>query len=429
VVNAFEMKVRWAREVAGDGGDSTFCSLKIEVASKNITAYKIAREEFDHIQLPVYYLAEWVAENWWPLIWEPRKSEDFSQSEGFASRHNILSAQNGFALPSLSFTSTGDNIDIYSAARTAEYAGARFFNVASSTLPRKDVETELMKFVSATVDKLGGRPNGVSPLETAWQRILDTGDDERTFCALIGSLGLSPYEMHPEIERALDKVSEVLKEHQLFDLCRVSTPDTFIASAALAHQIGGALHRAAEIDLSRLIRIPVPSERPALPAYHSGYEAARKLRAHFEIKENDLDGAGKIFRQLNIDPKLRNYDAQSGAEEDPPIVAATARDQDRGKLVITPEISAQRRFAAARGAYFFWTAGSHEECLITDAVTRDQQASRAFAAEILLPKSYVRSIAKNHKISGQAIFDLAEREDVSPRLIRWQAHNDGISVS
>jgi Zn-dependent peptidase ImmA (M78 family) len=98
-------------------------------------------------------------------------------------------------------------------------------------------------------------------------------------------------------------------------------------------------------------------------------------------------------------------------------------------VILVPKISAQRRFAAARATYFFWTDAPDEEHLITSAATRDEQASRAFAAELLIPRDYIRSEGTGGKIKMQKLADIAEREDVSRSLIRWHAENNGLVIS
>ena len=152
MVDTFEIKASWPRKNDGEGGDATFCNLRIEVGGHNVTAYRTeSREEEDHVSMPAYYLAEWIAENWWPLLWEPRKAEESTTDGGFLTRHNLMSAQQGFALPSVSLVSTGDNIEIYAAKRRIEHGDAMFFKTGISILRRDLVEGQLRKFVEATI--------------------------------------------------------------------------------------------------------------------------------------------------------------------------------------------------------------------------------------------------------------------------------------
>jgi hypothetical protein len=149
-----------ACEHALKGADATFCHLRISVGGENVTAYITEdRHQEDHIEIPSYYLAEWIAENWWPLLWEPRKNEDRqSDDPDFLSRHSILMAQHGFVLPNVSLVPTGENISIYAAGRTAKYADAQFTARAESLVDRSGVEGELRKFIEGTIANLNGVP-------------------------------------------------------------------------------------------------------------------------------------------------------------------------------------------------------------------------------------------------------------------------------
>lgn len=426
MVDAFAIKASWPRRNDGEGIDSTFCNLQIQVGEQNVVIYRTEeRQEEDHVSMPAYYLAEWIAENWWPLLWEPRKTEESAADSEFLIRHNLMSAQHGFALPSVSLVSTGDNIEIYAAKRRIEHGDATFLKSGTSVVRRPAVEGELRKFVEATIEHLKGFDD--TPLQRAWSFIAETQEDMLDFCRLMGMLGLSPYDPYPEIEEVLDRASEVLTSKQLLELCQTSTLENLAAAAQLAVGVQGALHRTPEIDLSQLVRIPRPADVVTAPAYRTGYEAAKKLRSQFQIGAKDVDGSRKIFEALHIDIRAQNESFQE--RPDSPVFGATAKHKDSGQMILVPKISAQRRFAAARAAYFFWTDAPDEEHLITSAVTRDQQASRAFAAELLIPRDYIRSEASGGKIKLQKLADIAEREDVSRSLLRWHATNVGLSVS
>jgi hypothetical protein len=210
-------------------------------------------------------------------------------------------------------------------------------------------------------------------------------------------------------------------------IIQTSTLEHFAPAAQLAVNVHGALHRTPEIDLSQLIHIPRPADVVTVPAYRTGYEAARKLRSQFQIGPKDVDGARKIFETLQLDLRARNENFED--RPDSPVVGATARHASSGQVILVPKISAQRRFAAARATYFFWTDAPDEEHLITSAATRDEQASRAFAAELLIPRDYIRSEGTGGKIKMQKLADIAEREDVSRSLIRWHAENNGLVIS
>jgi hypothetical protein len=87
-----------------------------------------------------------------------------------------------------------------------------------------------------------------------------------------------------------------------------------------------------------------------------------------------------------------------------------------------------RRFATARAAFFFWTSGSDERRLIMSAATRDQQASRAFAAELLVPQAYVREQSVGGKLKWDKVQEIAEQAIAAPEVIKFQAQNIGLQL-
>src|SRR5215475_8994276 len=105
--------------------------------NENITRFKddYSREISQHVEVPAYFIAEWVAENWWPLFWEPRKSEDDEPDPEFMSRHSLLAAQHGFALPKLLLLPIGRSMQLSAASRNVSLADVRFLNGALETLP------------------------------------------------------------------------------------------------------------------------------------------------------------------------------------------------------------------------------------------------------------------------------------------------------
>jgi hypothetical protein len=48
---------------------------------------------------------------------------------------------------------------------------------------------------------------------------------------------------------------------------------------------------------------------------------------------------------------------------------------------------------------------------------------------MLMPQGYVRTQATGQKLKSQKIFELADREEVSPAVIRWQAQNIGLQIA
>jgi len=105
-------------------------------------------------------------------------------------------------------------------------------------------------------------------------------------------------------------------------------------------------------------------------------------------------------------------------------VGAVARDNQRARFGLIQDDQVHRRFSAARATYLAWTSGAKDSRLITNAVTRDQQASRAFAAELLVPAAYLRSQATGRKLPSYKADEIAYEANVSPWVVQRQAANN-----
>jgi hypothetical protein len=427
LVSDFKFQAKWPalRTSTRAGADPTFCKFQINVGGVNITSYQTEGGlEEDHLEIPAYHIAEWLAENWWPILWEPRKSEDAGEDPDFLSRHLLSTAEHGFALPNLRIIPTGEKIHLFATGRTPRYADAQFRRTPEALVSRQHVEAELRQFVEQTVARLGSELN--SPLQSAWDFVKNTDNESEKFCRLMGALGLSPYETHGSIERALDDASSILTDPQLLDLCLTSTPDNVIRSAYVAGLMQTLLAKESEIYLSAVETLSPPRDQGGAPAWRVGYAAAKALREHFSVNEQDIDGASIVFEKLRLDPSSRQPDEFRGIES--PLAGGIEKHQFRGRMVLSPEGKQSRRSAAARATYFFWTAGQDDRRLITNAVTRDQQTSRAFAAELLAPQSYVRTQSAGMKLKWDQLNQIAERANVAPEVIKFQAHNNGLQL-
>jgi hypothetical protein len=425
LADALKIDAQWLSRSpdATDSIAATFCNLRIRVNDENITYYETeGGVGEDHLEIPSYYFAEWLAENWWPLLWEPCKSEDASDDPDFRSRHLISTAEHGFVLPNLNIVPAGERLHLFATARDAKYSDARFKRTADTVVERVHVEAAFRDFVEKTVARLA--PQLATPLQAAWFEVAATGADTEQFCRLMGALGLSPYEKHETIERALDSASRSLDEKQLLDLCLTATPEDLVRSAYVAVKMQQALKKASEIDLAALPA--APADQTTLPAYKFGYRAARLLRDHFSIAEKDVEGGSSVFEKLNIDYSAKQEIELSGIES--PVVGGLEKRLRRGRLAVGADSKQARRFAAARATFFFLTGADEDRRLITNAVTRDQQASRAFAAELLVPQSYVRSRADGSRLKWDTVNEIAEAANVSAEVIKRQASNIGLQL-
>src|SRR5678815_3804436 len=174
---SFEIVTKWltaTSDLRVSEIDATLAQVLIKIGNKFVTEFRDDKHDSSkHIEIPTYSVAEWIAENWWSLLWEPRKSEDDEPTPDFLSRHGFLSAQHGFALPKLLIVPIGRSMQVSAAARNVPLADVRFLHGGLEYLPREPVERELRQFVSGVVSRLNEHRIKDTYLQDAWQLVSD----------------------------------------------------------------------------------------------------------------------------------------------------------------------------------------------------------------------------------------------------------------
>jgi Zn-dependent peptidase ImmA (M78 family) len=100
------------------------------------------------------------------------------------------------------------------------------------------------------------------------------------------------------------------------------------------------------------------------------------------------------------------------------------------RLSLAGSNPAHRKFAAARASFLAWSNKTDDSRLVTTARTRDQQASRAFAAELLAPAKFLKQrLGKRGDVSPFVLDKLSDEMGISPTVVRYQARNNGYFIS
>jgi hypothetical protein len=408
---------------------ATFARLQILLGNRNITEHRAPHSKTEvALQIPVYYLAEWIAENWWVVLFEPRKDEDTDDSD-FTARHSIMAAQHGFPLPALSIMPFGRSIRLNSTPRHARYANVEFTNGAFADASREEVQHILSEFLDQTVDKLVASEILDTNLATIWNGIKSLSVDEREFCELVGSLGHSPGDLSDELATALERIYEILGSRAARDFCLAATSDVLASSARGAESVAAYLSKVRDSELSPLLGAVLPPENYSRPSWLRGMQAAKNLRDKLRIDVKDVMGADNIFERLQIDttsnvnlPELNDAAAL-------PFSGAIDRSDSTAKVALLQTDQLHRRFGAGRVTYLAWVSEAQSRRLVTNAVTRDQQASRSFAAEILIPQAYLTRLAgSKRELHYDQVREAARERRVMPDVAFKQAHNAGIRV-
>ncbi|WP_152613417.1 hypothetical protein [Inquilinus limosus] len=116
-------------------------------------------------------------------------------------------------------------------------------------------------------------------------------------------------------------------------------------------------------------------------------------------------------------------------DDAPDSVNALIFRKDAVASVATVARSArEQRFKVCTAAYIGWAGTPGEERVATPAFTRHQQAGRAFAAELLAPRTYLHSRAPKHGFTPDQVEIIAGELICPYETVVWQAHHAGIPL-
>jgi hypothetical protein len=431
-MSTFTVKSKWMQSdgVPRDELEATISKLQIYIGrSNNITEHSIprAKAKADALFIPLYFLAEWIAENWWVLLFEPRKDEESDDTE-YLSRHSIVAAQHGFPLPDLSIVPFGRSFHLNAAPRVAPFANVKFTVSAFADVARDEVERVLSTFLDDNVARLAKCGVERTPLTDTWNEIKSSGPEERAFCELVGSLGLSPKEISDELGSAIEQIYKILGPLATRDFCLAATKEVVLRSIQGAEDLTKFLEKTKNARLTSILDTGLPQDNYSGPAYRRGLAAAKALREKLKIEIKDPSGADKLFDALHIDTTIRYHMPKNDMIE-LPFSGAVDRDNDKAKIALLQEDELNRRFSAGRAAYLAWVSEPQSRRLVTTAVTRDQQASRQFAAEMLVPQAYLKSLAyQKGQLHPDQVREAARNRRATPDVAFKQAYNAALIV-
>jgi hypothetical protein len=252
-------------------------------------------------------------------------------------------------------------------------------------------------------------------LSDIWDRVLDSiaDSEERSYCITAGRLGLDPYDPdNPDLTTFSKGISSTL----FGDVCEAARIDELREATEWIEKCERLLREFPKIQISQY-GPPLETDL-SIKAWEEGYRAAHTLRTSLGLAHDDPD------RTLNLlfDGTLDNY--PSVLPGGPSSIEALARRVDGHMQVGVHKGPPQRhRFHACRAAYLAWRCGDGQEAGVTVAKTRRQQASRAFAAELLAPAKLLRERAGQHGLTPDDIDAIAIEFRCPDWVIIHQAEN------
>lgn len=423
----------WLDPLGARGAElrSTWARLAVHVAGRYPTRVvdAAARTVRDSIYVPLYPIAEWLAANWWRVLFEMESSER-AKDPSYDSRHNLRSAREGYSLPALSFHSVGELMQLRWDAEVLVHHGVEFLESGSAYVTLADVQRSLSAFITSVVARLDESDVTGTFLQQEWAAISSISKDEAEFCIAAATLGMDPFDVEEAVASALLEVTTVIPASVRREFLAVASQgDLRRDTSDVAAGIETARRNRADVGALRHLRDAVitPSGNGG-PPWQQGYSAARHLRTDLRIGNDPLPSFGDVATALRIDSL-----ALSAAIVDQPAPtrvyeAIVATNEKAGPaFAVSRRSERATRFQFCRGLYEF-LAGGDGPWLVTRGLSDRQKRNRAFAAELLAPAAGIREKVSSSVISAEEVDELAQHYGVASEAIVHQIANHGIAA-
>jgi hypothetical protein len=420
--------LEWER-VGGSRGDelaATWARLAIRVGTASITRVNDYRSRAlrDHILIPLYPLAEWIAAHWWSLLYEVQAPG----RDGYEYRHNLQYGREGFALPDLLIEPTGEHALIEWRALDLPDAQIGFPTSGACDLDLGVVRNTLADLIETVLARLDQEGVGHTSLHEEWLAIQAADDAEADFCRAAGRLGQDPYALSDPAADAIVAAASRVPAQWQNDFFDIADAGLLTAQAALIEDARAHL----QCSPVRIAAIPglrqdiSEVERERTP-WNQGYRAARMVRQALGLGARPLNSDGDLADALGMpilpganfpDPAARRlFDAMLEGPDGEPAAFLTTKTR--------PE---QVRFAFCRGWFECLTATGAPSALMTVARTDRQKRNRAFAAEFLAPADWLRERIGGTWVTPDEVDEWAEELGVSADVVGRQIENHRLAA-
>jgi len=410
----------WLNSTVIDAEERAFVRLSISIGDTQISrnVSKRGGGESGAINTSLLPLSEFLAANWWPLLYEPVRP---TISDAFRARHRLDSGMRGYAFPALALWSGGESTIFADWSPFDNPYSTLSFLAPQPEEPaqiRRDiVEIALLDLIEAVLERTGGSAND---LFLAWERVRQSiaNPDELAYCRAAGRLGLDPYDPDsPDLSVWAAGVPETL----FADISEIVEVNDLQKTSEWLRESDARLKLFPEINF-KYFGNPAADDLNN-PAWMAGYESAELLHAQATVS---IEEPRRVID--DILGSAISKEGEIGTRGPNGVSALVQRLTTSAKIGTVARSARQRRFRACAATYLAWTAVDGDERAATDASTRRQQASRAFAAEMVAPQRALLARASSSGFDGEDIEQLAGEFICPFETVAWQAHRAGIPL-
>lgn len=301
-----------------------------------------------------------------------------------------------------------------------------FLGRGDCLLPYETVVHTLRRFVDNVCERLLQAGILGTWLQTEWEAISGTDEDELEYCRVAAALGLDPFNTDEDLVLAAgDAVASLPRGLQEDFLGATNAPDVPAEARRLSQMLDETTASAVPVPYLAEARKSVAMAGISAPPWATGYELARNLRRVLGLTDEGpanwshlgLESAGSTDEATSLPPPV-------GPRPTPYDALMAVPDPGRLGILTTRTRGTARRFAEARCIGEFMARPEDTgPAIMTAAHSARQQRSRAFAAELLAPAASIKSMLGGLAPDDDAVTAIAEDLGVSDAVVRHQIEN------
>jgi len=261
-----------------------------------------------------------------------------------------------------------------------------------------------------------------------WEAVQESGRSEPRLCEAAAQMGLDPYDpadLTEEIAAMLEGPFAELVPAVRADLAESATGPTIKADLRWVQDalavLGGRVETAATSPL-----VPDVGDEPA---HQAGYMRARRFREQYHFPRRVTDLEGILRDRCGWDPEPAPVPATDGvANRINALVGLDEAGRARVATSGTAQLPETRRFLLGRALFLSPDATSRKPPrLLTRSNSWAQRASRAFAAELLVPADELCQQVAG-EVTYEQVAGLAREFGVSDLVIKHQIENHHLGL-
>ena len=414
--------------IRGPELSATWASLRILADDSVVTWIHDARAQTtrEHVFVPLYPFAEWLATNWWFLHHEstnPLKEED----PQFLRRHTFVAGREGYAFPNLTVLPSGSWTHLAWKRERSPWSRIEFLAEGETRVESEQFRASCADLIDQVVRRLDALRIDGTLLQEEWSAIQSADSDEFAFCAAVARLGWDPYAVEESRQALVMKLAEQVHGAVFNEAMSALDPNSLQEGCtAITDAIADSKSHGLFLERFQREHTDVPLE-PAMGGcpWEAGYRWAQTLRRNLELDGTPIptlkdlaECIGEGSGLLKIRTPIKRL--QQAAMIDG-VITRTNEQQPALGFRRLSEPGAQ--FHICRALAEVLTSPS-TDTLLTKAHSERQQRNRAFAAEFLAPATGLQQRLNGRQVvDADDIDELASEFGVSSLVVEHQVRN------